>query len=68
MEVRRETVLPAERAPVTDDQSLVPVGTSHTSQSLGGANKLGSLEISRTLVQFPCTKVGKTSGKEMSHE
>ena len=64
MEVRRETVLPAERAPLTDDQSLVPVGASHPSQALPGANKLGNLEISRTTVQFPCTRVGKTSGTE----
>lgn len=61
VEIRRETVLPVERIPVTDDHSLVPVGASHQAQSLAGSNKLGNLEISRTTIQFGATRVGKAS-------
>ena len=62
VEIRRETVLPVERIPVTDDHSLVPVGASHQAQSLAGSNKVGNLEISRTTIQFGATRVGKASG------
>ena len=65
MELRRETILPRETpsVPVVDNQSLVPVGASHTSQSVTGSNKLGNLEISGTTVKFSSTQAGKISGK-----
>ena len=65
VEIRREKVLPLEKPTVQmlDNQSLVPVGSSHSAQTPTGSNKLGNLEISRTTIQFASTLVGKTSGK-----
>ncbi|XP_052816319.1 uncharacterized protein LOC128242923 isoform X2 [Mya arenaria] len=61
VEIRQDmTPLSREDLPKPGDRSLVPI-SSNLPQAMLGTNRLGNLEVSQTLVQFPATQVGKSS-------
>lgn len=57
VEIQKENTK-EDTTPEPDDRSLVPISTN-IPHSLSGNNRLGDLQVSRTLVQFLPTKAGK---------
>ena len=61
VELRRDmSPLTSHNMQEADDRSLVPV-PNNIPPAMSGTNRLGNLEVSQCLVQFPGTRVGKTS-------
>ncbi|XP_052245393.1 centrosomal protein of 192 kDa-like isoform X1 [Dreissena polymorpha] len=60
VEVKQDASATNQDIPEKDNRSLVPI-SSNVNLSSVGTNRLGHLEVSRTSVQFPSTRIGKCS-------
>ncbi|XP_052232648.1 uncharacterized protein LOC127845662 isoform X2 [Dreissena polymorpha] len=60
VEVKQDASATNQDIPEKDNRSLVPI-SSNVNLSSVGTNRLGHLEVSRTAVQFPSTRIGKCS-------